>query len=83
VNHLVLNSLNSVDFCYSLDPTQPYASFIATNANPAYDNDITVLASNCTTTQHAGAMLINPTHVVANTCAASVFIIDSIPTKNK
>jgi hypothetical protein len=83
LNDVVLNSLNSVDFCYSLDPTHAYASFVANNANLKYDNDVTVLASNCTTTQHASAMLINPTYVVADTGATSVFIMDSIPTKNK
>jgi hypothetical protein len=83
VNDGVLNSLNSVDFCYSLDPTQAYASFVANNANPTDGNDIAVLASNCTTAHHARAMLIKPTHAVADTDAISVFIMDGIPTKNK
>jgi hypothetical protein len=83
VNDVVLNSLNSVDFCYSLDPTQPYASYVAANTTPTEDDNVTVLASNCTTAQHAKAMLIKPMHTVANTGATSVFIMDSIPTKNK
>jgi hypothetical protein len=83
VNDVVLNSLNSVDLCYSSDPTQPYASFVATNANPAEDNDVIVLASNCTTAHHARAMLISPTHAVTDTGATLVFIMDGIPTKNK
>jgi hypothetical protein len=83
MNDVVLNSLNSVDFCYSLDPIQPYASFVATNANLAEDDNVTVLATNCTTAHQAGTMLIKPTHAVANTDATSVFIMDGIPTKNK
>jgi hypothetical protein len=74
VNDVVLNSLNSVDFCYS---------YIAANTTPTEDNGITVLASNCTTAHHAGAMLIKPTHAVADRGATSVFIMDGIPTKNK
>jgi hypothetical protein len=81
VNDVVLNSLTSVDFCYSLDPTHDYASLVATNDNPTNNNDVTVLASNCTTAHHAGAMLIKPSHVVANMGATSVFIMDGTPTK--
>ncbi len=83
MNDVALNSLTSVDSCYSLDSTHAYASLVAANANPMDDNDVTVLASNCTTPYHAGAMLINPTHAVANTGATFIFIMDSIPTKNK
>jgi hypothetical protein len=83
VNDVVLNFLTTVDFSYSSDPTLAYASFVATNANSMDDKDITVLPSNCTTAHHAGVMLINPTHAVANTDATSVFIMDGIPTKNK
>jgi hypothetical protein len=83
VNDVVLNSLNSVDFFYSSDSTQPYASFVAINANPTDDKNVIVLASNCNTAHHAGAMLIKPTHTVANRGVTSVFIMDSIPTKNK
>jgi hypothetical protein len=56
---------------------------VAANANLTDDNDVTVLASNCTTAHHAGPMLINPTHAVANTGATSIFILEGIPTKNK
>ncbi len=83
MNDVVLNSLTSVDFCYSLDPTHDYASLVAANANPMDEDNITVLASNCTTAYHAGAMLIKPSHVVADTGATSVFIMDGTPTKNK
>jgi hypothetical protein len=83
VNDVVIESLNSVDFCYLLDPTQPCVSCIATNTSPIEDKDVTVLALNCTTSQHPGAMLIKLTHAVANTGATSAFIMDSIPTKNK
>ncbi len=83
MNGIVLNSLNSIDFCYSLDPTQPYASYIAANTTPTEDNNVTVLTSNCTTAHHARAMLMKPTHAVADTGATSVFIMDIIPTNNK
>jgi hypothetical protein len=83
VNDVVLNFLTTVDFCYSSDPTLAYVSFVATDVDPMDDKDITVLPSNCTTAHHAGAMLINPTHAIANTGANSVFITDGIPTKNK
>ncbi len=79
VNDTVLNSLNSVDFCYSLDPTQSYASYIATI--PLWQKMRTSQSS--TTAHHAGAMLIKPMRAVADTGVTSVFIMDGIPTKNK
>jgi hypothetical protein len=67
-----------------LDPIHDYSSLVAANVNPTTDGkDVTVFASNCTTAHHVGAMLIKPSHVVANTGATSVFIIDGTPTKNK
>jgi hypothetical protein len=81
VNDVVLNSLTSVNLCYSLDPPHAYASLVAANASPMDDNNITVLASNCTTAHHAGAMPIKPSHVVTGTGATSAFIMDSKPTK--
>jgi hypothetical protein len=83
VNDVVLNSLTSVDICYSLDTTHDYSPLVATNVNPTDDNDVTVLTSNCTTAHHNRAMLIKPSHVVANTDAFFVFIMDDTPTNNK
>ncbi len=59
MNDVVFNYLTSVDFCYSSDPTHDYSLLVAANVNPMDNFDVTVLASNCTTTHHAGAMLIN------------------------
>jgi hypothetical protein len=64
-----------------LDPTHDYSSLVAVEFNPMDNNNITVLTSNCTTAHHAGAMLIKPPHVVADTGATSIFIMDSTPTK--
>ncbi len=83
MNDVVLNPLTSVDFCYSLDPTQDYSTLVAANVSLTDKDDITVLASKCTTTHHASAMLIKLSHAVANTGATSVFIMDGTPTKNK
>ncbi len=83
MNDVVLNLFSCVDFCYSLGPTQPYVSFVAANANPSEDGNVTVLVSNCTTAHHTGAMLIKPMHAVTDTGATSVFIMDGIPTKNR
>jgi hypothetical protein len=60
-----------------------YSSLAASTVSPSDDNEVTVLASNCTAAHHAGAMLIKPSHLVAITGVTTIFIMDGTPTKNK
>ncbi len=68
---------------YSSYPTQINLSL--TSAECAdNNNDITVGASNCTSTtkQHANAMSIAPTHAIADTGATSIFVMAGTPPNN-
>ncbi len=78
-----VNSVKRVMKKYSLCPTQINLSL--TSAECADDDDdITVIASNCTSTteQHANAMSIAPTHAIADTGATSIFVMAGTPADN-
>ncbi len=68
---------------YSLYPTQINLS-LASAECADNDDDITVLASNCTSTtkQHANTMSIAPTHGIADTGATSIFVMAGTPADN-
>jgi hypothetical protein len=78
-----VNSLKSVTQFYSLYPT-PIQLCLASTHCVADSDDITIIASNCTTSgeHHANAVQITLTHVVANTGATSVFVMAGAPAKN-
>jgi hypothetical protein len=81
--NLDVNSVKRVMQNYSSYPTQINLSL--TSAECADDNDdITVVASNCTSTpkQHANAMSIAPTHAIADTGATSIFVMAGTPAHN-
>jgi hypothetical protein len=76
VVNIDVNSLKSVTQLYSLYPTPDQLCLASTHC--ANDNDnITIIASNCTTSgeHHANAMQIASMHVVADTGATSVFVM--------
>jgi hypothetical protein len=78
-----VNSVKRVMQNYSSYPTQINLSL--TSAEWVDDNnDITVVASNCTSTteQHANAMNIAPTHAIADAGATSIFVMAGTPADN-
>jgi hypothetical protein len=78
-----VNSIKSVTQFYSLYPT-PNQLFLASTHCANDDNDITIIASNFTTSKKhlANAMQIASTHAVVNTGATSVFVMACTPAKN-
>jgi hypothetical protein len=77
------NSLKSVTQFYSLYPTPNHLCLASTHCANNDDN-IIIVASNCTTSgeHHANAMQIALMHAVANTGATSVFVMAGTPAKN-
>ncbi len=78
-----VNSQNSVTQSYSLYPA-PNKLCLPLTYYTDDDNNITIVASNCTTTveHHANAMQIALTHAVADTGATSIFVIAGAPANN-
>jgi hypothetical protein len=78
-----VNSLKSVTQFYSSYPT-PNQLCLALTHCAGNNEDITIVASNCTTLvkHHANVMKITSTHVVADTGATSVFVMAGAPANN-
>ncbi len=78
-----VNSINSVTQ-YSSYPTPNHVCMSSHNNIKDDDEDIPVVASNCTTTvpHLANAMCIDPTHTIADTGATSVFVMAGAASHN-